>query len=96
MLIQYNGQYLELCETRDRLFKAVGYLESEKYVQGRPYHLIKPGLEESLMITTLSTVEGLEGQSKLKLYLYIDDNFILKTKTYESTPSPSIDLEIDM
>ena len=58
--------------------------------------MIKPGLQESLMVTTLSTVEGLEGQPKLKLYLYIDDNFIFKTKTYEASASPSIDLEIDM
>ena len=48
------------------------------------------------MITTLSHVEGLEGQPKVKLYLYIDDNFVYKTKTYEANSGPSIDLEMDM
>lgn len=48
------------------------------------------------MVTTLSHVEALEGEPKLKLYVYIDDSYVFKTKTYQSSANPSINLEIDM
>ena len=95
-LIQYNGQYLDLKETRDRLFQTVGFLESERHTPGKAYHLIQPLLKESIMVTTLSFAEGLEGEPKLRLYIYIDDNFIYKTKTFQGSSNPNINLEIDM
>ena len=83
-------------EQRDNLLRTVGLLEIEKFSQGRPYLLIQPEAEESIMITTLSHCDGLEGDPKLKLYIYIDDNFVYKTRTFPSSQKPEIQLEIDM
>ena len=48
------------------------------------------------MITSLSHCQGLEGEPRLKLYMYIDDNFVYKTRTYPGSNHPNINLEIDM
>jgi hypothetical protein len=48
------------------------------------------------MITSLLQVEGLESDPKLKMYLYIDENFAYKTRTYHGSSNLPINLEIDM
>ena len=48
------------------------------------------------MITTLSHVEQLEGNPRLKMYIYIDGMFVYKTRTYENSSNPVMGLEMDM
>lgn len=48
------------------------------------------------MITALGQVDQLETAVKMKLYIYIDGNFVYKTKTYQESKRPDINLEIDM
>ena len=48
------------------------------------------------MVVTLSYVEGLEGEPKLKLFIYVDDSYVFKSETYKSSSSPNLDVEIDM
>jgi hypothetical protein len=78
------------------LFQTVGQLDSEKHVPGKPYHMIQPSLKESVLTLTMSYVEGLEGEPKLKLFIYVDDSYLFKTETYESSSSTNINIAIDM
>lgn len=45
---------------------------------------------------TLSHIEGLENDPRLKFYIYIDDNFVYKSKTYANSSSPQFNLEMEM
>ena len=58
--------------------------------------MVLPSAKESVMITSLLQVEGLESDPKLKMYLYIDENFVYKTRTYHGSSNLPINLEIDM
>jgi hypothetical protein len=81
---------------RDSISKAVEYLAGQKYVKGRHYHMVKHDCHESIMITNLDRIEGLEGNPKVKMYVYIDENFVYKTRTLPPSNEPPINLEIDM
>jgi Ca2+-dependent lipid-binding protein len=76
--------------------QTVGFLESEKHKPGKAYHLIAPENEDSTLMVTMTTVEGLEGEPKLKLYVYIDENYVYKTKTFRPDNNPAVNLGIDM
>ncbi len=58
--------------------------------------MIQPSLKESVLTLTMSYVEGLEGEPKLKLFIYVDDSYLFKTETYESSSSTNINIAIDM
>jgi hypothetical protein len=58
--------------------------------------LINPNAEESILQLSLGHIEGMEGEPKVKLYLYIDDNYMYKTRTLPPNNNPNINLEIDM
>lgn len=95
-LLNYNSQYLELKDTKDQIVRTVEHLESQKYHKNRQYHLINPNAEESILQLSLGNIQGLEGQPKVKLYLYIDENYMYKTRTMPPSNNPNINLEIDM
>jgi hypothetical protein len=58
--------------------------------------LINPNTEESILQLALGHIEGMEGEPKVKLYLYIDDIYMYKTKTMQPSNNPNINYEIDM
>lgn len=58
--------------------------------------MINPNAEESILQLSLGNIEGLEGEPKVKLYLYIDENYMYKTRTMPPSNNPNINLEIDM
>lgn len=61
-----------------------------------PYHMIDPQAEESTMVVGLDKIEGLEGQPKVKVYLYLDDMLLYKTKTLPPSDNLIINTEITM
>ena len=81
---------------KDKLKSTVHELESEVYIPGRAYHLIKPDIKESIMATLLNKIEGLEGEPSVKLYFYIDGNFVYKSRTQPKSSNPIISTELDM
>jgi len=50
--------------------------------------LISPNVSESILQLSLGHIEGLEGEPKIKLYLYIDDNYMYKTRTLAPSNNP--------
>lgn len=58
--------------------------------------MINPQSEEAIIDLGLDRIEGLEGQPKLKAYLYLDDNLLYKTKTLPPNNNPQINLDISM
>ena len=58
--------------------------------------MIDPQIEEGTMIVGLDKIEGLEGQPKVKVYLYLDDMLLYKTKTLPPSDNPIINTEITM
>lgn len=48
------------------------------------------------MATLLNKIEGLEGEPSVKLYFYIDGNFVYKSRTQPKSSNPIISTELDM
>ena len=65
-------------------------------MRGVPYHFCRPETDQNIIIASINQAQGLEGDAQLKLYLYIDDNFAFKTKSYPKGRNPYINLDIDM
>ena len=67
-------------------------METEHYTgqPGKAYHLIMPYATESNLIMNLEHIEGLEGDPRLKFYIYIDDRYVYKSKTYQNSANPRI------
>ena len=58
--------------------------------------MVDPQVEEATIDLGLDRIEGLEGQPKVKAYLYLDENLLYKTKTLPPNDNPQINLDISM
>lgn len=60
-LLDYNQQYLELRDMRERLYANIGILDSIRYQQNKKYHYISPGSQENTLVCSLIQADNLEG-----------------------------------
>ncbi|CDW77156.1 UNKNOWN [Stylonychia lemnae] len=96
LLLQYNSQYLELRNNKEKLTETLTLVESQYYRRGEAFHYITPEATESTLVTTLNQALSLEGEPCIKLYIYVDEHFAFKTRAHNKGSNPVINLDIDI
>ena len=67
-----------------------------RYYDGRKYHFVDPQTDENALICTFVKCDNLEGNPNLRFYIYVDEQFVYKSKIYSKSHSPELNLDVDL